>query len=54
MSPKPIQKRVLQHPFQTFRIFLSDGATYEVEEELRHTDFGAWLEARRMRAITRT
>ena len=30
MSPETIQKRVLHHPFQPFRVFLSDGATYVV------------------------
>jgi len=32
MSPETIQKRVLQHPFQPFRLFLSDGATYDVQQ----------------------
>jgi hypothetical protein len=32
MSPETIQKRVLQHPFQPFRLFLSDGATYDVRQ----------------------
>ena len=32
MSPQTIQKRLLQHPFQPFRICLSDGATYEVRQ----------------------
>ena len=32
MSPETIQKRVLQHPFVPFRVFLSDGATYEVRQ----------------------
>ena len=27
-----IQKRLLQHPFQPFRICLSDGSTYEVRQ----------------------
>ena len=29
MSPETIQKRALQHPF---RLFLSDGATYDVRQ----------------------
>ena len=32
MSPESIQKRLLQHPFQPFRIFLSDGSAYEVRQ----------------------
>ena len=32
MSPETIQKRLLQHPFQPFRVCLSDGATYEVRQ----------------------
>ena len=32
MSPEVIQKRVLRHPFRPFRVFLSDGATYEVQQ----------------------
>jgi hypothetical protein len=32
MSPETIQKRVLQHPFQPFRLFLSHGATYDVRQ----------------------
>lgn len=32
MTPESIQKRLLQHPFQPFRICLSDGATYEVRQ----------------------
>jgi hypothetical protein len=32
MSPETIQKRVLEQPFQPFRIFLSDGAIHEVRQ----------------------
>ena len=32
MSPEVIQKRVLRHPFRPFRVFLSDEATYEVQQ----------------------
>jgi hypothetical protein len=32
MSPETIQNRVLQHPFQPFRVCLSDGATYDVRQ----------------------
>jgi hypothetical protein len=32
MSPESVQKRLLQHPFQPFRLYLSDGATYEVRQ----------------------
>ena len=32
MSPQTIQKRLLQHPFQPFRVYLSDGSTYEVRQ----------------------
>ena len=32
MSPESIQKRLLQHPFQPFRIDLSDGSAYEVRQ----------------------
>jgi hypothetical protein len=30
VSPETIQKHLLHHPFQPFRICLSDGASYEV------------------------
>jgi hypothetical protein len=32
MSPATIHKRVLQRPFQSFRVCLSDGVTYDVRE----------------------
>ena len=32
MSPETIQRRVLQHPFVPFRVCLSDGAMYEVQQ----------------------
>ena len=32
MSPETIQKHLLQHPFQPFRVFLSDGAAYDVRQ----------------------
>ena len=32
MSPETIQKGVLHHPFQPFRVFLSDGAAYDVRQ----------------------
>ena len=32
MSPETIQKRLLHHPFRPFRVFLSDGAVYEVQQ----------------------
>ena len=32
VSPQAIQTRPLQHPFQPFRICLSDGSTYEVRQ----------------------
>jgi hypothetical protein len=32
MTPQSIQKRLLQDPFQPFRVYLSDGSTYEVRQ----------------------
>jgi hypothetical protein len=32
MTPETIQKHLLHHPFQPFRICLSDGASYEVRQ----------------------
>lgn len=32
MSPESIQKRLLKHPFQPFRVWLSDGSSYEVRQ----------------------
>ena len=32
MTPETIQKHVLHDPFQPFRVFLSDGATYDVRQ----------------------
>ena len=32
MSPENLQERVLQQPFEPFRVCLSDGATYEVRQ----------------------
>jgi hypothetical protein len=32
MTPETIQKHLLYHPFQPFRICLSDGASYEVRQ----------------------
>ena len=32
MTPETIQKYLLHEPFQPFRIFLSDGAVYEVHQ----------------------
>jgi hypothetical protein len=32
MSPDSIQKRLIQHPFQPFRVCISDGTTYEVRQ----------------------
>ena len=30
MTPETIQKQLLHQPFQPFRVFLSDGAAYDV------------------------
>ncbi len=35
MTPDTIQKHLLHHPFQPFRVCLSDGATYEVRQPER-------------------
>lgn len=32
MTPETIRKHLLQHPFQPFRVCLSDGAAYEVRQ----------------------
>ena len=32
MTPETIQKHLLHQPFQPFRVFLSDGAVYEVRQ----------------------
>lgn len=32
MSPESLQERLLQHPFEPFRVCLTDGATYEVRQ----------------------
>jgi hypothetical protein len=32
MTPETIQKHLLHQPFQPFRVFLSDGAAYEVRQ----------------------
>lgn len=32
MSPESLQERVLQQPFEPFRVCLSDGASYEVRQ----------------------
>jgi hypothetical protein len=32
MTPETIQKHLLCHPFQPFRVCLSDGASYEVRQ----------------------
>ena len=32
MTADAIQKHVLRHPFQPFRVYLSDGAIYDVRQ----------------------
>ena len=32
MTPEAIQKHLLHQPFRPFRVFLSDGAVYEVRQ----------------------
>jgi hypothetical protein len=32
MTPEAIQKHLLSQPFRPFRVFLSDGAVYEVRQ----------------------
>jgi hypothetical protein len=32
MTPETIQKHLLRHPFQPFRVCLSDGVAYEVRQ----------------------
>jgi hypothetical protein len=32
MTPETVQKHLLQQPFRPFRVFLSDGAVYEVRQ----------------------
>jgi hypothetical protein len=32
MTPETIQKHLLHQPFQPFRVFLSDGAVYDVRQ----------------------
>ncbi|MBN2579797.1 MAG: hypothetical protein JXB10_12480 [Pirellulales bacterium] len=32
MTPETIQKHLLHHPFRPFRIFVSDGAVYDVRQ----------------------
>ena len=32
MTPETVQKHLLHQPFEPFRVFLSDGAVYEVRQ----------------------